>query len=82
MISILEITQPATADEGRRCFELAGDDDLLRLDVLYEEDVSLADDAPSVQVTGNIPDNYKLGMALLTLAHRLLNTVGSHLPKA
>lgn len=78
-MTILETTTPALENQGMRSFDLVTEDD--RIQVLYQEDVSLYDQEPRLAVTGNIPDNRKLGLALLNLSHRLLNTMGNRLPQ-
>lgn len=78
-MTILETTTPALENQGMRSFDLVTEDD--RIQVLYQEDVSLYDEEPRLAITGNIPDNRKLGLALLNLSQRLLNTVGNSLPQ-
>lgn len=76
-----ELTSELDAAQGMRRLVLTEDDTELEIVITLREDTALYDEAPDLQVTGNIPSNHSLGRSLADLVADLLITPGSRLPK-
>lgn len=80
--AVRELTQPAEADVSMRRFTCQAGTHEIQVQALFLDDVSLLEHPPELRITGNVATNAQLGLALLTLAQRLLCTPGANLPEA
>lgn len=79
---VRELTQPAEADASMRRFTCHAGTHEIQIQALFLDDVSLMAEPPELRITGNVATNQQLGLALLTLAQRLLCAPGANLPEA
>lgn len=80
---VKEMTEPFEFDAATRRFNIdLGVDYQIQITALNLADRAPYDEAPHLQMAGEVATNHHLGLALLEVANRLLNLPGSNLPES